>query len=260
MELLLLNGVYGAPEHFDRLREALAPDVATAVLPFRREGLPFPVRHRGFAHLIPRLEKAIDALASSGNGRPPALFGFSLGGALALEYALTWPERVSALVLVNSFARFQRGPMQASSMPAVWSWPPAWAHPRLTAHIVHRNEWLRRGLFHGEAPREAIERSVRAATIATTQDDLRYQLAHLDLGSPEPLAPALGALARRIPVLLLSSRDDLVVPPRHTDWLASRMPAARRLPPLEGGHAFFQHDSRRLAGIVREFLESGPSR
>ena len=55
----------------------------------------------------------------------------------------------------------------------------------------------------------------------------------------------------------LASRDDMVVPPRHTEWLAAAMPAARRLPPFEGGHAFFQHDARALASAVREFLGAG---
>ena len=52
--------------------------------------------------------------------------------------------------------------------------------------------------------------------------------------------------------MLLASRDDMVVPPRHTEWLAAAMPAARRLPPFEGGHAFFQYDARageRGAGV-----------
>jgi pimeloyl-ACP methyl ester carboxylesterase len=58
-----------------------------------------------------------------------------------------------------------------------------------------------------------------------------------------------------MPILLVSSRDDLVVPPRHTQRLAVMMPSAQRLPPFTGGHAFFQHDGRALAEAVRAFLD-----
>lgn len=33
--------------------------------------------------------------------------GHSMGGAVALAYALTWPEKVAGLVLVNSAARLK---------------------------------------------------------------------------------------------------------------------------------------------------------
>jgi pimeloyl-ACP methyl ester carboxylesterase len=253
MRLLLLNGVYGATEHFDALREALAPEIETRVLPLRREGLPDPAGHDAFAPLVDRLDRARESFAPDPDD-PPALFGFSLGGALALEYVLAHPHRVSSLILVNAFGRYSQGPLHAASAPALRTWPPAWAHPALTARIVHRVAWLRRGLFHPEAPLDAIERGVRAAVGSVTHDDVRFQLAHLDLGMPVDLAARLAAAAERTPMLLVASRDDAVVPPRHTEWLASAMPGARRLPPFEGGHAFFQHDAGALADAVREFL------
>ncbi len=254
MRLLLLNGVYGAPEHFDSLCEALAPAIETRVFPLRREGLSDPSPEVGFAPMVERLDREIASFAGPGDAERPALLGFSLGGTLALEYLLAHPGRVPALVLVNSFARYEHGPLQAASSQMLHGVPPAWAHPSLAARLVHGLDWIKRGLFHPEAPLEAIERGMRAAVSGVTHEDVRFQLAHLELGMPQDLDVRLGALATHTPVLLLTSRDDMVVPPRHTDWLAAAMPAARRLPPFEGGHAFFQHDARALASAVREFL------
>lgn len=254
MRMMLLNGVYGAPEHFDALRAELAPECETEVFAFRRDGLTDPSPLSGFAPMVDRLDSALGAFAPPANGGRPALLGFSLGGTLALEYVLAHPRRVRALVLVNSFARYEQGVLQAGSLPAIRNWPPAWAYPEVTARIVHQMEWLRRGLFHSGIPIRAIEQGVRAAGGATTHDDLRFQLAHLELGEPPGHAARLATAAETTPIMLLASRDDVVVPPRHTDALALRMPRAHRLPLFEGGHAFFQYDAHALARVVQEFL------
>jgi pimeloyl-ACP methyl ester carboxylesterase len=251
--VMLLNGVYGAPEHFGALRAALEPVVHTTVFSFRRLGLPDPSHADGFTAMVKRLDTALDALAP---GAAPALLGFSLGGALALEYALTHPGRVSALILVNAFSRYEQGLLHAGSMPALYHWPPEWADPLLTARLVHGVSWLRRGLFHSDAPLAAIQSGVSAATRDITREDVRFQIAHLALRAAHDAPGRLSALAERIPVLLAASRDDLVVSPRHTEWLAATMPRARLLPPFAGGHAFFQHDARELAQAVTSFMAS----
>ena len=254
MRLLLLNGVYGAPEHFDSLREALAPEIETKVFPLRREGLPDPDSGTGFAPLVERLDREIAAFTGPLAAGPTALLGFSLGGALALEYALAHPGRLAALVLVNAFARYEGGALQVASSQMLHGMPPAWAHPSLAARLVHRLDWVKRGLFHREAPLETIEQGMRAAVREVKHEDVRFQLAHLGLPFPVGHERRLAALAESTPVLLVASRDDMVVPSRHTDRLAAAMPAAKRLPLFEGGHAFFQHDARRLGSAVRSFL------
>src|SRR5205085_3919955 len=114
-------------------------------------------------------------------------------------------------------------------------WPPAWAHPEMTATIIHRSSWLRRRLFHHEMPFDAIAHGVRSAGGATSHDDLRFQLAHLELREPAGHAASLAAATARTPILLVASRDDVVVPPHHTDTLARHLPHARRHPAVEGG-------------------------
>jgi len=200
-----------------------------------------------------RLHQANEWSAEEGQD-PPALLGFSLGGALALEFALAYPDRVSRLILINAFGRYVQGPIQAGPMQGLRFWRSAWSNPSFTARLIHRMPVMKRGLFHPNAKLEDIERGLRLATIGMTHDDVMFQIAHLMLRPPLGYEDRLSELATRIPTLLVCSRHDLVVPPRHTAWLARTMPQAKALPPFEGGHAFFQHDGRELAAVVREFL------
>jgi pimeloyl-ACP methyl ester carboxylesterase len=250
---VLLNGVYGAPEHFDALRRALGPAAHARAFTFHRAGLPDPdpLASDPFAPVVARLGRAL------GPDHPPVvLFGFSLGGALALEYALVHPERVAAIVVVNGYDRYSGSLFHSSTLPLVREWPIAWTHPRLGARIVHRVPWLRRGLFHDEAPLEVIVRGLQSSARHITQDDVRFQLAFVSLPAAPGNASRLAALARRVPVLLVSSRNDAVVPPAHTQRLAAAMPDATWLPAFEGGHAFFQHEAGDLAAAVSRFLAS----
>ena len=253
--IVLINGVYGAPEHFTRLRECLAPDAVTDVFGFRRNGTPDPRGNAGFDPMVTRFAEFLAGRTPDAFDGRPVLLGFSLGGALALEYALAYPGAVSAIVLVNAFLRFEGDFLHLGSIPALQMWPSEWTHPQLMARAVHRVEWMRRGLFHPDAPIETIEQGLRSASGSMSREDVRFQLAHLALREPADRASRLTALAERVPVLLVSSRDDLVVPPRNTERLAAMMPRAERLPPFTGGHAFFQHDGRTLAGAVTTFLD-----
>ena len=262
MRLILVNGVYGAPEHFDALRAALAPDVSTEVFTLRRQGDPDPGSEHAFAPMVRRLEPVIRAFAADGatpSPSRPALLGFSLGGALAIEYALQHTDQVSALVLVNAFDRFHLAGLQPGVLPPLWRVPLRFRHQSFMSRLVHRLRWLRRGLFHDRASLDDVERGMQSATSSVSSDDVRFQLAHIGLPLPKGQSDRLAKLAERLPVLLIGSRHDMIVAPYHTERLARIMPAARRLPPFEGGHAFFQHDGVPLATAVRVFLEGALS-
>jgi pimeloyl-ACP methyl ester carboxylesterase len=56
------------------------------------------------ADLVDDLHAAVSAAAP--DGRPVTLLGESFGGALTLSYAVAHPERVSRLVVLNSFAHY----------------------------------------------------------------------------------------------------------------------------------------------------------
>lgn len=63
------------------------------------------------------MDDAIAALEAAGIDEV-AVIGDTEGGPMAMLLAATYPERVSALVLVNSFARWQRAGDYPIGMPA----------------------------------------------------------------------------------------------------------------------------------------------
>lgn len=166
--------------------------------------------------------------------QPLAVMGWSLGGVVALAWALAHPHRLRKLALVATSPRFV----------ADHAWPHAMA-PEMLARFADelRVAWqltLQRFLSLQVRGSEAGH-----ATLAA----LRHQL--FARGKPDPamLCAALGALAGAdlradvariaIPTLVVAGEHDTLAPPWATAWLAQALPAAelRRLP--GAGHAPF---------------------
>jgi pimeloyl-ACP methyl ester carboxylesterase len=166
--------------------------------------------------MVDRLDRSLRQVGDA----PFVLFGFSLGGALALEYLIAHPERVSALILLNSFDRFDATPLHYGSMPMMRMWPPTWTHPSLAARAVYKVPRMRRGLFHADASLATIEHGVRLAASEITQADVNFQLAHLYL--PRAAAPPqLATIAER-------TTDPADVEPRRHHRSAAPHHVARR--------------------------------
>lgn len=101
--LVCLHGSGGNAGTFAPLLERLAADHSP--LAFDQPG---HARSGGLDSLgsVERMAAFTRALVEKLALRQPVLLGHSLGGAVALEYALTWPEGLRGLVLVGSGARF----------------------------------------------------------------------------------------------------------------------------------------------------------
>ena len=69
---------------------------------------------------LPSLEvwiEEVQAVMDAAGSERAALLGDGGGGPMAITFAATHPERVSALVLVNSFARITRGADYTAGLP-----------------------------------------------------------------------------------------------------------------------------------------------
>ena len=66
-------------------------------------------RLRTVANQLECIDRAVDAVRDSANGRRPALAGHFHGGLLALLYCLRYPGKVGALVTVSTPVRFSSG-------------------------------------------------------------------------------------------------------------------------------------------------------
>jgi pimeloyl-ACP methyl ester carboxylesterase len=165
-----------------------------------------------FGALSHALDHALD--------EPAIVVGNSLGGALALHYAMTRPERVRALVLVS--------PAGARSTDDEWrALKDAFAFASraealaFLQRVYHRTPWLARLIAH-EVPASVGRPAVRALLASATNDHA---------------APPEGLSSLRMPVLLVWGRSERLLPATHLEYFARHLPGHAVVERPEGfGH------------------------
>lgn len=152
--------------------------------------------------------------------------GNSLGGLIAMQFALTHPERVSALVLADSIGLGQEiNPMiQWMVSPGVSEMGVAWS---VTTPGSLSRAWMRAGLYFarpGRAPNQWIEEQTSLAqqpgVLQTWVTSLRMVVG--PAGQAEVLLDRLPEL--RMPTLLVWGERDGVVPHYHAQRALERLP------------------------------------
>jgi pimeloyl-ACP methyl ester carboxylesterase len=199
----------------------------------------------------------LDAVLDAFDVPRAALVGGSLGGRVALEYALARPERVSALLLVapgvrghewSSVARqgleeedeaFERGdyPAAADAMVRLWAIGPRRTAPDVDPAVLER----------------VREMSVRSYELLGEALAAGHDPAEADVPDP-PAVERLGEI--RVPTLLLVGDEDVPDMLQIADRLVAGIPSARKvvwegvahMPPMERPGEF--------AGLVLDFLAS----
>jgi pimeloyl-[acyl-carrier protein] methyl ester esterase len=173
--------------------------------------------------------------------------GWSLGGIVALQAALTYPERVSGVVEIAASPRFVVAP----------DWPHGVAH-ELFAQFGAGLERDYRG---------TIERFLALEALGSdhAQAELRELRAHV-YERGEPSLPALhdglrvldvtdlrARLAElRMPSLWLAGRRDRLVPAAAMRWAAQQCPQGRFVE-MPSGHAPFIGHADEVASAIDEF-------
>ncbi len=197
-------------------------------------------------------QEAKDALAvldAAGSERA-ALFTYGLGGPVAALLATEHPERVGALIMYASIAR------------ALWAPDYDWAMTR-----EERAEWIDRAVDSwGAADHPGIP--VMAPTMA---DDpaliswfARMQRLAASPGNARELLTAAADLdvrellpQIRVPTLVMHRNGDTAWDPRHSRYIAERIPGARYVE-LEGTDSLpFLGDSDAIVEEIEQFLTGG---
>jgi len=199
-----------------------------------------PDDDEGFAQTARRLIESLPAGVT--------LCAWSLGASLAMHAALSFPQRVAALILVGGTPRFTCDD----------DWPAA-----QTAQLLDR--------FAGEVqrrPEQALQRF--AALISQGEDDPRRLTRALLLTLRQSPTPAASTLQRgldwlreidlrqtvhaiSLPCLLLHGANDPLNPLAAAQWLARALPHARLETFPAAGHAPFLANGERFVRHVVDF-------
>ncbi len=190
------------------------------------------------------VEKAARFLGkSSGSG---VYVGYSMGGRIALQLAITNPEVVKALVLIGVTAGIEDDVERAVRLAA----DEELAEQILTTPIREfLEQWLSQPMFEGLPPGEIESR------LSNTSRGLASALQSMGAGAMKPLWSDLPGLL--MPVLLVTGEGD-----QKFTAIAVRMksmiPNAIRETLPRAGHAAHLERPEEFAQILEKFLSSDP--
>jgi pimeloyl-ACP methyl ester carboxylesterase len=173
------------------------------------------------------------------------VYGISLGGMVAQELALRYPQRVEALIL---------GATTAGGPGAILARPePLGFFVRAGAMAPEEAEWAAVPYNYGEATRRRHGQRIAddiARRVCHTTDALAY-VHQVAAAAAHNTVGRLGAIAA--PTLVVHGEDDVVIPPSNGRLLAQAIPGARLQLWPGAGHLFATDEpaaDRDIAGFL----------
>jgi pimeloyl-[acyl-carrier protein] methyl ester esterase len=234
------SGVWGA------IVAQLAQHYRVHLVDLPGHGRSTPIEPCTLDGMVAAVDSALEAEA-----RPLAVLGWSMGGLVAMRWALACPDRVHRLILLCTTPRYVAGP----------DWPHAMAPEtlarfadelrvswkatvqRFLALQVHNSEHGRAALVEMREQlwtRGEPSRSVLSATLdVLATSDLRVEAARISQ-----------------PTLVIAGGRDTLCLPAAGRWLGWTIPGARFEEIQGAGHAPFLSHRVRLAAMLEDFLGS----
>jgi len=192
------------------------------------------------------LARAVLAVVDEVGGGAFHVAGDSLGGAVALELALTAPERVLSLAMFCSGA--------AIGTPAGWAERAAQVRASGTASVVagSAQRWFAPGYLEGHPDGPGGH----ALKTLIDVDDESYALCCEALAAFDR-RPDLGAV--RAPTLVVAGSHDQVTTPELMRELADGIPGARFVELAHASHLVPLEDPAGTAALLRATIAPGPT-
>jgi class 3 adenylate cyclase len=196
----------------------------------------------------PTLEEQMDdvnAVLDAAGSKEAVVLAALEGGPMACLYAATHPDRTRALVLYSAWARV----VQSEDIP--WANPPE-EREKLMEFLV--STWGTGERLQGLAPSECDDpeflawyaKLERLAASPRQIAVLQRLIGEYDVRSVLP--------SIRVPTLVMHRRDDSLIDPRHSQYIAERIPGAK-LVMLEGSdNLMVAGDSDAILDEIEEFL------
>ena len=176
------------------------------------------------------------------------VFGVSLGGCVAQELAISYPDRVRKLVLASTSPGGPNAhPMPARGMEAFARFPTMELEAGLRLMVeTSLGE-------HGVRERPELVEEIYAYRLSHTPPLAGWQ-AQAFAGATFDALDRVASIDK--PTLIVHGGDDPVVDVRNADLLAERIPGARVQVIPDRGHLMVWEEGEMLAPIVGDFLRS----
>lgn len=212
---------------------------------------PYPNRPVSLEFLVEMLAELMDTLSIE----KTVLGGISMGGGVALAYALEHPARVKALILVGSYGLSSYIPGGQLTIATVQMPQPQWVNAALSRSPLLLDLTLR-GILRNPSARtpellEMVAEAMRHSTPAWN-DFQRSEMVPGSKGLKTVFAPHLRLLT--IPILVVHGLEDFAIPYRDVAQAFADMPNAELHPIPHAGHWTQRDAAAEFHSILARFL------
>ena len=211
---------------------------------FDKRGTGLSDRDVGSATLEDRIEDVRTVMEATSSEKA-ALLGYSEGGPMSILFAATHPDRITALVLAESFAKAHASPGYPESNDSFVT--------KDLARLVDEDwgsgaslKYFAPALVDHPKAREAVGAWERMAGSPSAVLATLKMIGEIDL---RPLLPSPQA-----PTLILQRRDDRINPRARGRYLADHIPNAHYVEQEGDAHILWLGDGDAMVSEIEEFL------
>ncbi len=245
--VLFLHGFWGDNRDWEPIAKHMAPERPCLALDLPGHGrTPWPAA--GDAHGFPDVAADLARFLEDRGIAKVILVGYSMGGRIALYFALEHPQRVAALVLESA----SPGLRSEAERPARRAWEAEWAQALESDPIdAVLERWYDQALFASLRRNPTLLAGMKARRREANPAGLAMAMRCLGAGAQPALWDRLPELSP--PTLAIAGRDD----PKYVDIVEAMAEIQPRLHTriMEGcGHNAHAEDPVGYARVLREFI------
>lgn len=241
--LLLIHGAGGSSCHWMPMVAKLGEGIFPVAI-----DLPGHAASEGY------LPDSIDAIAafcnafldSLGVNRPICYVGHSLGGLIGMQFTLSYPDRVNRLVLIGTAARIQLHP-DFLQQALTGQWDLAWLEKSFAPEVPDNVKEIVLSQFKRTRFTKDTSKFMGLSLIDLNNAVSAVGLSLIDLNNT--------VSALRVPTLILSGDDDVIISPRKSVLLHRQISGSRLVTIPGAGHYLHIEKAAIVAEEITHFLE-----